>query len=469
MKKLLMTFFFAAVLVSCEDQLERQPDDVLINETAFESVDDISAAVNGIYTAWNPNNIIDINEIFTDNCRLGKDSGGQKLNILNQIINTQTNSAGIWLNRYSAANNCNRVIEASETITVNPGEQAELDNLLAQAYALRALFHFDLLVYYGEDITNPGALGVPYQEVVSATDAPTRLTTQETVDKILADLSTASSLLDDGITDVNTVTESFITFLRARIALFTEDWSGVIANTNTIINNFPLANQEQYALMFLGDQDTTEVIYKYDNVLGFNRNLAGEFIFTGTGGNFIGMAEGLFDILEAEFNNNNDIRFEVNTLDTDAPDETSINKYPAIAGTYLNDFKLMRVSEAYLMRAEAHARLGDFAAAANDVQAIRNARRDTSESAQAYANLAAAIGDIAFERRIELCFEGHRYLDLKRYRNILNVGIERDPRDCQGNVPCSLPVNDRRWVLPIPQAELNGNPNIVQNPAWDGN
>jgi len=466
MKRIFITFFIATLFLSCEDQLDRAPVDVLINSTAFENVDDIEAAVNGVYTSYNPNNVLDINEIFTDNCRLGFDTGGQKLNILNQIVNTLTNSRDIWVSRYFTANNCNRVIEAGEIVTVGSNEQNKFDNLIAEAYAMRALVHYDLLLYYGEDTTNPSALGVPYQDFVSSTEAPTRLSTQETVDKIKADLDTASSLLDDSITAKDRVSESFITFLRARLALITEDWNGVITNTNNIINNFPLANQSQYQLMFLGDQDQTEVVYAYDNVNGFNRNVAGEFIFTGTGGNFIGMADGLFDLLEAESINNNDIRFEVNTRDSDLPEENTINKYPAISGTYINDFKVFRASEAYLMRAEANARLGNFGAAANDVQAVRNARRATEDTAEAYSNLTTAIEDIAFERRLELCFEGHRYIDLKRYRTILDEGIERDPRDCEGNIPCSLSVNDRKWVLPIPQTELNGNPNIVQNPQW---
>ncbi|RRO22571.1 RagB/SusD family nutrient uptake outer membrane protein [Flavobacteriaceae bacterium 14752] len=467
MKKIFLILFVTTILLSCAEQINRTPNDVLINETAFETVDDIEAAVNGIYTTYNPNNILDLSDIFTDNSRLGKDNGGQKINILNQVLNTQTGfTSGIWVNRYSTANNCNRVIEAAELVTVQPNEQERLDNLLAQAYGLRALMHYDVLALYGEDTTDPNALGIPYQDFVSATDAPTRLTTQESVNRILDDLDTASALLDDDFADVNQVTEDFITFLRARVALITNDWDGVITNTTIIIDKFPLANQTQYQAMFTGDQDQTEVIFKYDNLNGFNRNIAGEFIFTGTGGNFIGMAEGLFDLLETESIDNNDIRFETFTREDDAPDETSINKYPAIAGTFINDFKLFRASEAYLMRAEAFARLTQFQNAADDIQAIRNARRGTTASANAYSSLVNAIEDIAFERRLELCFEGHRYLDLKRYRNILNEGIIRDPRDCDGNIPCSLPVNDRSWVLPIPQVETNGNPNIQQNPEW---
>ncbi|MBS3739208.1 MAG: RagB/SusD family nutrient uptake outer membrane protein, partial [Psychroflexus sp.] len=361
MKKIFLTLLIATLLTSCDDQLDRAPVDALINSTAFETVDDIEAAVNGIYTNYDPNNVLDINEIFTDNCRLGKDSGGQKVNVLNQVVNTQSNSAAIWTNRYNTANLCNRVFAASELVTVESGEQDKFDNLLAQTYALRALMHYDLLLYYGEDTTDPNALGVHYQEEVSVDDSPTRLTTQETVAKILDDLDSSSALLDDDITDVNTITESFITFLRARVALITNDFDGVITHTNSIINDFPLANQSQYSAMFNGDQDVTEVIFKYNNVNGFNRNIAGEFIFTGTGGNFIGMSDGLFDLLEEESINNNDVRFETFTDDlNDDPEENTINKYPPIAGVYINDFKMFRASEAYLMRAEAYARNSQF-------------------------------------------------------------------------------------------------------------
>jgi hypothetical protein len=465
MKRIFITFFIATLFVSCEDQLDRETVDVLLEEVAYETVDDIESSVVAVYSNYNPNAVIDVNEIFTDNCQRGADNGGQKLNILNQIINTQTNSAAIWLNRYFTANTCNRTIRAAEIVTVGPNEQDRLNDLLGQTYAMRALMHYDLLLYYGEDFTNPTALGVPYQEEVSDNppyDNPTRLTTQETVAKILGDLDTASSLLDSSLTGKDRVTEDFISFLRAKVALITEDWDGVISNINPIIDKYSLATQEQYELMFLGDQDQTEVVFAYDNVNGFNRNVAGEFIFTGTGGNFIGMAEGLFNLLQSQAALG-DIRF---ATFTDPDDEETINKYPPISGVYINDFKLFRASEAYLMRAEAHARLENFGASANDVQAVRNARRASTATAAAYASLNAAITDIALERRLELCFEGHRYVDLKRYRNILGVGIERAPSDCPGNIPCSVPVDDRRWVLPIPQVETNGNPNIEQNPQW---
>lgn len=467
MKKYLIIFALAAVFSSCEDQLDRTPNDVLVEETAFETVADLQAGLNGVMTGFTQFDLIQFNSIFGDNIKIGVDSGSQGLNLHNQILDPQNSSGGIWGNRYLLANRANRVLRAAEAITPGLGQEAQYDLIIGQLHALRAYFHFELLNYYGENAADPSALGVHYQNSVESRDAPARPTTQETVDAILADLALAEGLIPASYTNNTFPTLDFITFTRARLALLTEDWPGVITNTTPLIDKYPLADQTQYVNMFAANDDT-EVIYKRDAVLGSNPNYANVWIFTGTLGNFFEVSFQLFDLLENEANTNGDIRRFVNIGPEGVADEEyQVWKYPGTAGQFINPFKSMRVSEAYLMRAEAHARgAGNFLAAAQDIQAIRNARRGTSANASAFSGLTNAIENIAFERRLELCFEGHRYIDVKRYRNILNQGFERDERDCDGNVPCNLPVNDNRWVFPIPQAELNGNPNVQQNPQW---
>ncbi len=77
----------------------------------------------------------------------------------------------------------------------------------------------------------------------------------------------------------------------------------------------------------------------------------------------------------------------------------------------------------------------------------------------------ALLTDIFLERRKELAFEGHRYWDLARY----NQDVERI--NIAGNypgVPLTITATNNRRILPIPQAELEANPNIreQQNPAY---
>ncbi|WP_046745112.1 RagB/SusD family nutrient uptake outer membrane protein [Kordia zhangzhouensis] len=474
MKKYFLIPIIVSLLftVSCDDQLERFPVDSLVEETAYQSVNDLEAglrgAINSINRGGGQASLLAFNSIFTDNARLGGDNGGQQLNLLNQILNSQTGDQGTWGDRYNAINNFNRVLAGASTITPSAADTDRYNNVLAQCYAFRAYLHHDLLTYYAEDLLNPSSLGVFYQNTVSTSDLPARQTVGEVLTEIENDLTLAASLMPSSSTDKNYATLDFITFLRARVALYSGDYNTAITNANTLISSYSLANQTQYAAMFNGDTDTTEVIFKFDNVQGNNASIAFNWIFTGTGGNFIEMSTELFNAFAI-----GDVRRSV-AVDPSSdpganPPVLTIGKYPAGADTnYINDYKAMRLSEMYLIRAEAHARKAapDFAAAAADVNAIRTARFGSAQTTATYTSLNQAIADIKDERRLELCFEGFRYLDIKRYRNILNEGIERDAFDCQGGVPCSLPVSSEKFTFPIPQTEINANPNMVQNSGY---
>ena len=135
----------------------------------------------------------------------------------------------------------------------------------------------------------------------------------------------------------------------------------------------------------------------------------------------------------------------------------------------MNDLKLYRVAEQYLIKAEAQARLGQLAEAALTIDALRDARFGSDQPAPNYSSVLEAITDILSERRKELAYEGHRFIDLRRTRDLTGLGIVRNEADCGGPTPCELLPSDFRFTLPIPQAEIDVNPNIEQNPGYDTN
>lgn len=452
------------LVTSCSDQIERLPVDSLVEASAFQSVSDLENGIAGALARLNPDNMVAFNAIFTDNCRIGIDNGGQQLGLLQQLLQSNTGDQGLWTDRYNVINGLNRVLAAAESVTPAQGEGTAYNDVLGMARALRAYLHLELAIYYGLDVTDSSALCIVYQNFVATEGSRERNTTSEVFTLIEEDLAAAAGLITS--TDINFPTQDFITFTRARAALYTGNYADAVSNATTIINKYSLANPTQYAAMFAGDADTSEVIWKFDNVQGANNSVAGNFIFTGTGGDFIEGSSELFNAFTA-----GDIRRDIALAPSQNGGEWTINKYPPNGdANYINDYKIMRVSEMYLVRAEALARQSQFGPAAEDIQAIRTARGSTDNSAAgAYANLNAAIQDIKNERRLELCYEGHRYLDIKRYASILNVGITRDAADVNylgNNFPSSVGATDNRFIFPLPDAEINGNPLITQAPGY---
>lgn len=452
MKKISLFILLLASVVACD--IDRLPNDNLIADTAYMNVDDLQSGLNGVYGNYNYYNIILFNSQFTDEVKIGADNGGQGVAFHNQNLTSVSAEANaIFNSHYRTINLANRILEAAESIVPAEGEEAQYDNILGQMYAIRALCHFDLLNHYTEDPTDLASLGVPYADmVVRFTDLP-RNTVEEVRDKILEDLTTAESYIassDNAYMNANS-----INFLRAKTLFLTGDYAGALPIADDLIATVPLATVAEYPSIF-DDTSEAEVIFKKNVTASEAPRVGGIWYFTGTGGAFFELSNSIYGDLDPL-----DVRYNV-IVDVVNSDPTNdlllINKYPGSAGVqYNNDYKVMRISEMYFIKAECHTRLNQFTDAAAAVKAVRDARFGTATVQDVYANQQQAAVAILDERKIELAFEGHRYVDIKRLRDISNIGIVRNALDCGGATPCTLGVTDFRFTLPIPQAELDSN------------
>ena len=162
------------------------------------------------------------------------------------------------------------------------------------------------------------------------------------------------------------------------------------------------------------------------------------------------------------------------SLGTYLDDVIVIDKYPGkLGGHGANDVKVFRLSEFYFIKAEARVRAGDLVEAANLIREVRQARNyilGAVVPTPVYTNQTEAFADILLERRKELAFEGHRYIDLKRLG--IDAGVTetdryfRDSENASATSPSNISVTDYRFTLPIPQAEINVNP-LTQNPEYN--
>jgi len=118
------------------------------------------------------------------------------------------------------------------------------------------------------------------------------------------------------------------------------------------------------------------------------------------------------------------------------------------------DQVLIRLSEMYLIRAEALAQLGQPALALADVNAIR--LRSGLSALPTTLTAAATLLAVEQERRVELFSEGHRWIDLTR----------------TGRADAVLGAyKGSKWkssaaLYPIPAKERELNPNLTQNPGY---
>lgn len=465
--KLIILAAIISFISGCTDTFDIKEQDSIDAESTFTNVDDLRAGLFGLYATYGHENLIDLSN-FTDDTKIGSSNGGQKVNFHSWQLTSGTGEAlALWTNNYTAINVANRLLEAGISITPEPGEQQEYDQILGECNAFVAWCHFNLLAIFSPEYNGSGA-GVPFIDFVAVPgDEPARNTFSEVISGIKAQLDLAESRIPGSQNDIKRVNKGFIIGLRAKVALLEGSLSQAISLSQDLIDDYPLANQQQYVDMF-NDDDNREVIFKLGRVVG-DFPPGNIWHFTG-GGGFMEMSNSIYNKLDPS-----DVRFGIlfNETDSNPADNLHlINKYPGElpASQFLNDIKVMRVSEMYLINAEAKALDGNLQGAAQMIKMIRDARFDTNSPAPNYGSRQEAIEDILSERRLELAYEGHRYLDVKRLRGITNVGFERLQADCGANsnvaVPCILQANDRRFTFPIPQEEIDGNSNITQNPGY---
>lgn len=137
---------------------------------------------------------------------------------------------------------------------------------------------------------------------------------------------------------------------------------------------------------------------------------------------------------------------------------------------------VIRTIEAYLNKAEAQAMMGDIAGAIATLQPVLNTRYAAGKQPQLASlgeeNLVTFIRD---ERRRELCFEGHRWQDLKRYAVAPKYPVKSEirhtiysPRDRTGGNYAGYFIlkpygEDGGWILPYPKEEIIYNNGSLEN------
>jgi hypothetical protein len=527
--KVLTLLSLSVFFLSCDDATDITQPGELDEAATFQTVADMESFLNATYSTVSTTSTIAFTSVFTDEVGIGASNAGQYLDLYKFFLtNNDGYASSIWIGNYTTINYANRLMRGAGRITPTADETATYNSIIAEAKVLRAFGHLQLLSYYSENMKDDSSLGVILMDrVPELNEELPRNTTGEVFALIESDLNEAEANLVNpaGATAYYYVTKNLINAMRARMYAYRGNYPSAETYADLVIATSGLT------LTPAGTYTTSSVFYNPSTTTSPYRKmwadgLQGEIIFglsrippnDGTvasiyytnqtrlnGQPLLKMGRNLLNLLAdqnkdgvisnpvaAPVQGDHDVRsrafLDPTSIIAANPetvaiwqtgDQPMIDKYPGktgAGGTLTNDLKVFRLSEMYLIKAEARAAAGDLAGVATILKQIRDVRTFATASQPAlpqplpvYADATAAWADILVERRKELCFEGHRYIDLRRLGVLAgNMSIDRFHRDCEDNaVPvCTLDLSDHRFVMPIPIDEIIGNSNVQQNPEY---
>ena len=447
-------------LTSCSDSfLDIKPEQNVAAEDAVIDLVTLQTAINGMYSKLQDSDYYGrtmyvIPELMADNLYLSSRNTGRYLEFENFVVSDRnTYAEGTWNQIYEVVVNATRAIEGGKLIEVTTAEQQKkIDQLVGEAYTVRALAHFDLVRLYAQPYNftaNATHAGVPVVTAINTNQvSPSRNNVSEVYTQINSDLAQALLLMTNQKAS-GYFSVSGAKALAARVALYQENNLEAIKQSTEVINTsaYSLMTNANY-LKVWNTAFNSESIFEIVNTIADSEgtNSLGHFF------SVAGYADALVTTELFVLYDSNDIRKSVIVQGAKPGAEKNalfVGKFPN--GTKSDDnIRLFRLAEQYLIRAEAYAKEGNDMLAQQDLNLIvKRAQPNATTITDTGANL---LDRILLERRKELAFEGHRLFDLNR--NKKNVNIIQSENAVLVNYP-----NDK-FILPIPLSEINANPNI---------
>lgn len=439
MKKIFLLLSIVAVsftAVSCDNYLDIEPDGKVIPKT----VEDYRRVLTNAYSKYPTHK--SLTALRTDEVTLNEYSNDFiSYREIAQWKDTNPDQISIqfpWVSFYTVIFYANQIINEGPKTMEN---SAEKDQLLAEAYALRAYAYFDLVNLYGKpynSVTASTDKGVPLNLKVDLEATLKPSSVQEVYNHIESDLAQATKLMkmDQQLAGLNyRFSNAALNALEARIALYKNEWQKAIDfSDSTLKIKDDLVNLST-TKQVPNHYTSAESILALDNTL----NTAVQYMAY------------ISPELLSTYDTLNDLRFPLYF-------EKSGSKYKVIKGGN-SEFKTsFRVAELYFIKAESYLKLNKldqakttlFSVLQNRYTATGFAKLQTEISAMNSTELMKFILD---ERFREFALEGQRWYDLRR-------GNQKQIIHQISGKEYILQENDVRYTIEIPQAAKLNNPHL---------
>ena len=470
--------------ISCNNFLDPKPKDVLAPENFYRSSSDAVAAVNAVYESNKWNHWLGywyMSDIAGDDINASANFGSDGHRMAEYSFDaTEGTVDGPWSGGYGLINRANAVLDRVPAITM---DETLKKRVLAEAKYLRATAYFDLVRFYGD---------VPLieHEVKSLTGLDvSRAPAAQVYALIVSDLTTAIPDLPASYSgaDLGRATSGAAQTLLAKVYLTQKDYTKAATTTGAIISSGRYALNARWkdnftiSKEFVNPESIFEVNYdaQLDPGGGAIMNLFSlpEGFPGGDAYGLMFLTPSLVASYAANDQRGNHGTFMISPY-TDAENRVATWSVPqgAAFDKYLdetnaqnmhsrswvqqnNNWVISRFADVLLMHAEAVNEGGPAGpmSATVALDSVRHRAGLPSTTATGQTALRQAIRD---ERRKEFVFEGQRWFDLSRW-NILDAALRAKQTEMGYTVRGA-----RSNLYPIPQQEIDVNPNLTQNPGW---
>lgn len=488
MKKISVCIIAAGITLSfasCEKFLELEPQSqgvAVANTSAdsilYKSANEVEAALAGAYSDFK-NEYYQLDyfvngDAQSDDAYAGGDNPANFQIDDYKLDATNTNVSRDWRYLYSTIGKTNAVINNVGKVNDPALTAARKDEIIGEASFIRAFMYFQLVQLWGDvplQLTEVKSISADNLDEIYPQLFPARAPAAEVYRQIILDLETALAKVRTTAPHKGYATKGAVNAMLAKVYGTQEprDWNKVKQYCDAVIGG-------GYSLLPVYDnlwnnqaENSAEAIFEINYDGGITDGNWGTKIFRGLDWKKFNLPS---NDLEKAFDAENDvIRKNASIIYLDVSGKWSDEHWPQTKYPFINKWRnfnegsnqnyiFIRLADILLLKAEALNELNDPSGAAALVDQIRMRVNLPKTTATSQADLRLAIEK---ERRLELAFEGHRWYDLKRNGRAIDV---MNAAVGPNNVNLGYTLTPNRLVWPIPQAELDKNLKLTQNPGY---
>jgi starch-binding outer membrane protein, SusD/RagB family len=486
--KYIISIITVGLFTGCQSELELAPLGLPASSTYYKTASDAEAAVIGAYNSlrniYRDEIIVTPNVCATDDGIPFLTGNADRVAMWRYgIISTNTFVGNIWSNSYAAIQRSNIILARIPAIQM---EETLKKQYLGEAKFLRALHYLNLVRFFGDVplITNETTS-------LEGVEVP-RAKTDEVFALIEADLKDAESSLPKSYTagNIGRATQGAAKALLAKTYLTRAGnisnsayWGQAVTKAKEVIDAGTYDLWTNYSDVFDlknrgGKEAIFEVLYVTDLAgTNFSTGYAprGAPIVPNNGSGIFRVSKSLFEgysttdkrrdvtFLTSYTNPTNNQKIDLSTDNTDPARAVAFWKLAdltsKVAGNAGKSFPYMRFSEILLIYAEA---LNEANGSPNEnayaaINRVRNRAGLLPLSGLTKSQFKDAILQ---ERRLEFCFEGHRWFDLVRTGRLV------DAVKTENSFARSATIQTFHTLFPIPQREIDANKALIQNNGY---